>query len=123
MASRNFVNEKCTVTYTCQIKDGASNLALASISTATLTLYSLDSSTLAVINSRDAQNVKNTNNVTISSSGLLTWAVQPNDTIIANTTLSIERHRALFTITTTDTPAKIGRWEADFYVRALNKVS
>ncbi len=50
-----------------------------------------------VINSRDYQNILNANNVTIhSTSGLVTWTMQPADNPILNPRRQIERHQATF---------------------------
>jgi hypothetical protein len=73
------------------------------ISTMTLTYFLY--STGAAINSRTAQNVKNTNNVTVSETGEVKWSLQAADTTCVDTTLDdgkLERHDAVFKWTTTD---------------------
>jgi hypothetical protein len=57
-----------------------------------------DVATGTVINSRNAQNVKNANGVTISALGALVWAMAPADNLIVGTQL-IEEHMALFVFT------------------------
>ena len=42
----------------------------------------------AVINTRNQQNVLNTNNVTVDGAGLVTWEMLPVDNIIVDTTLT-----------------------------------
>lgn len=57
------------------------------------------------INSRQNQNVKNANNVTITPCGHISWDLQAGDTTIVDTDLDsgdIEAHTAMFCITTTD---------------------
>lgn len=53
-------------------------VASAALSALLLTLY--EPTTLAIVNSRKAQNVLNANNVTVGAAdGKVTWAVQPAD--------------------------------------------
>lgn len=90
-----------TVTFTLTDSAGIA-VPLADIDSATLTLYDLDtyrpgSPVLGILNSREAQNVKNANNVTIhGTSGLVTWVMQPEDTVIVTERRQVERHRAMF---------------------------
>lgn len=71
-------------------------VVLADISSLRLTLY--DVTTRTILNSRQNQNVLNTNNVTVgATNGLVTWAVQPAD-MDAVTSLNEETHCALFTV-------------------------
>lgn len=56
------------------------------------------------INGREAQDVKNANNVTITDTGFLIWELQAADTAITDTALEsedLERHTATFCVTTT----------------------
>lgn len=75
---------------------------LVDIDTAQLTYYDFDtysntSPALAIINSRDSQDILNASNVTIATtSGLVTWSLQPLDAVIMTEHRQIERHRALF---------------------------
>ena len=102
---------------TVQDLDGVA-IPAASLTTMVLTLYSLHS--LAVINSRNAQDILNANNVTIDANGLLTWELQPADNQILDNSRPVEVHRALFEWTW---GGKAGKDEIDFYVRNLNKVT
>jgi hypothetical protein len=103
MATRTDIgrmNERSTATYTATLKDSASVvIPLASLTTLTLTLK--DDATDTVLNSRNAQNVLNTNNVTFhATSGLLTWSIQSADNAIASTRKDgHERHTATFEFT------------------------
>lgn len=112
--------ERTSRKYSAAIKDlDGVAVPAASLATMVLTLYSLHS--LAVINSRSAQNILNANNVTIDGSGNLVWEVQPADNQILDDNLAIEIHRALFEWTWGG--GKAGKHEVDFYVRNLNKVA
>lgn len=73
-------------------------ITLAQMVTATLSLW--DDETGATINSRANQNVKNANHVTITAAGVWTWAIQPADTPILDTSLSLETHVACARVTT-----------------------
>ena len=118
------VEEKITARYKVILSDEAgAAIPLSDMTTITLTLY--DDYTGTIINSRNAQNVKNTNNVTYTEAGLLTWTLQPNDNIIVSSdvrTNSYEKHIALFEFTW-DSGAKAGKHELEFQVRQLNKVT
>lgn len=125
------VNEQTTPTYVAQMrkkvitaegKVRTDTLTLAEISTITLTFY--DFADGSVVNSRNAQSVKNANNVTITADGLLEWTLTTTDTTITDTTLGVgklERKVALFTVTTTD--SKVFRHEVSFFIKQLTKVS
>lgn len=118
------VEEKITARYKVILSDEAGAvIPLSDMTTITLTLY--DDYTGTIINSRNAQNVKNTNNVTYTEAGLLTWTLQPNDNIIVSSdvrTNSYEKHIALFEFTW-DSGAKAGKHELEFQVRQINKVT
>lgn len=99
--------ERTSAVYTTTLvaADGVTPIPSASITSLTLTLKVLDklasgaagSQDGAIINSRNAQNVLNVNNVTIhATSGLLTWAIQPADNAILDTTKTHELHRGTF---------------------------
>lgn len=74
----------------------------ASLTAATLTLHDLDtyepdsSPAVGIINSRDAQDILNANDVTIDSSGHVIWSVRPEDNPIVTRRRQLERHRAKF---------------------------
>ena len=101
------VNEGSAAKYTATLKDPAgSAVTLSNLTTLEMVLY--NQRTGAVSNSRGSvsgssytfQNVKNLQNVTFhSSSGLLTWNMQPGDNVIVDTTLApgeSETHVAVF---------------------------
>ena len=122
VASRT-VTEGNSVIYTATLKDAAGVvLTLASIDTITLTLY--DVTTAGIINSRTAQDVKNTNQVTIhATSGLLTWAALPADMAIVGTPAAgaVETHVALFECVYSTTKGL--NHEVTIYVQQLTNVS
>ena len=113
--------EKTTRVYTATVEDEA-GVAIpgTSLTTLVLTLYSLHTGT--VINSRNAQNVLNANNVTVDANGLLTWTMQPADNQILDNALTSERHTALFEFTYSS-GAKSGKHEVVFVVDNLTKVT
>lgn len=115
------IMEKTTVKITATVEDeNGDGLAAASLDTLTLTLYSLEDDT--IINSRDGQDVLNANDVTLDGSGNLVWTVIPDDTIIVDTTLNAERHRAVFEWTY-DTGAKNGKHVIDMRIINLVKIA
>jgi hypothetical protein len=82
----------------------------SSLSTLTLTLY--DRATDAIINGRNAQDVLNNNNVSVSEAGVVVWSITPADTPIVGTPVTttivtvdgervvgVEAHVALFRAT------------------------
>ncbi len=92
------VKENSTAKYTATIKDELNAVVpAASLTTMTLTLYNIADG--AIINSRDAQDVLNANNVVITAGGVLTWTLQQGDNEIIDTTLEYEAHMALFEYT------------------------
>lgn len=71
----------------------------------TLTLTYFNHSTGTTVNGRSSQNVKNANNVSVSETCEVRWAMQAEDTTCADTTLEdgkLERHEALFEWATAD---------------------
>lgn len=101
------VNEGSIAQYTGQLIDEltGANIALSSIVSLTLTLR--DATTGTIINNRDTQNILNANNVTVSSTGLITWSVQGADNVIVNDNLDSELHEALFEgVYSTNKPVK-----------------
>lgn len=90
--------ERTSSQYTAQLLDELGGAVPASsLSTLVLTLY--DRVTNAIINSRNQQNVLNTNGVTIDASGNITWSITPADNVILNDALAVEMHVALFEAT------------------------
>ena len=113
--------EQATGSYTATItgNDGATPIPAASLVTLTLTLYVIKTDgTIGYVNSRNAQNILNANNVTVSAAGLLTWAIQTADSTLVEA-LPFERHIALFEWTTATVA---GKHEMVLVVQALNEV-
>lgn len=115
--------EKTTPKLTAVLQDENGNpIAGSALGTLTLTLYNLnDGPTYTILNSRDNQNVLNTNNVTVDESGNLTWEMQTGDTPLVDAALDIEKHRAVFTWTYNG-GTKTGRHVIDMAVKNLQKV-
>ncbi len=98
------VNEKSSRTITFILKDNTGTpVPLSDLDSLTLTLYDLQNYTSGIspirgiINARDGQNVLNANDVTVhATSGLVTWAMQPDDNTIETARRQIERHMAEF---------------------------
>lgn len=95
-------------------------LTEANIVTLTLTLY--DRATKAVINSRNAQDVKDANGGVLASDGTLTMKLGPLDNIITGH-LDQEDHIARFTWTWSDGITRTGVKELLFRVANLPSVS
>lgn len=119
------VLEKTTPVYTATLVDEDENaIALLSISTMTLTFY--DRRTGTIINSREAQDVKNANGVTIhATSGLLTWTMGVADTTLVTTADFAEddeeEHVGLFEWVLTN--GKRGKFITRFLIVQVVKVS
>jgi len=131
------VLEDSAFTLTAQLKDtDDTDLALADLDTITLTLFLTRGGTTSpadtIINSRDAEDIKNANEVTIGATGILTWDVQPEDTAIINDEIEVcenvmknnrEIHRALFEWKkTVAAGAEQGKKRVDFIVCNLAAV-
>jgi hypothetical protein len=91
-------HEDQSAAVTCTVLDeNDAAVALAAMDSIKMTLYAVDSN--EVINSRSAQDVKNTNNCTYhATSGLFTWTMQTADNDIKDTKVDAadpERHRAV----------------------------
>lgn len=88
-------DEKSTVVYTATLKD-ENDLAISSadVSSLTLSLYSLDDPTRAVINSRSAQSILNINGGTLTVLGALTIVLSSLDNVMVDQTRDFERHQA-----------------------------
>ncbi|MDH3279916.1 MAG: hypothetical protein OEQ18_02160 [Gammaproteobacteria bacterium] len=116
------INEGNTSIYDLTLTDEEGTVIPASaISVLTLTLSNVADG--AIINSRNAQDALNANNVTIhATSGLLTYTLQPLDTAIQDTTLNYETHRATFQCTY-NSGAGQSNWDVDFLIRNLSGVS
>lgn len=124
--SRNIL-EKTTPVYRATLVDVTNDnapITLASIDTITLTFY--DQRTGGIINTRNAQNIKNANNVTIhATSGLLTWTLQVADTTLVTTADFLEdeteEHVALIEWTLTN--GKRGKHIERFQIVQVLKVT
>lgn len=111
--------------------DGVTFLPASVLSTLTLTLYLINSDgTRTILNSRDAQNVLNANNVVVyealqtapdGSLYNLEWTIQVGDSTILDDALPNERHIALFEWTWPT--GNQGKHEVVIVVRNLQQVS
>jgi hypothetical protein len=117
------IAEKGTGTYRAQLvaSDGVTPLPGTVLQGLTLTLYTigqLDETT--IVNGRNKQNVLNQNNVSISTSGLVSWQIQPGDTTLIDPALPFERHIALLEWSWA---RGAGKKEVILVVRNLRRVS
>ncbi len=114
------VNENSTAVYTGTLTDQFGAVIPASaITTLTLTLCTLNGT---IINSRDDQDVLNTNNVVVLESGVLTFTLQAADTAIIETkALKYETHRATFTMEFGG--GSTATHDVDIIIRNLTKVT
>lgn len=88
------INEATTGRYAATMYDETgATIDGTAMTTLTLTLY--DKRTNGIINSRNAQDVKNTNGVSVDSAGALVWTIAKEDTSIVGTS-QVERHVAVF---------------------------
>jgi hypothetical protein len=119
----DIIYEETTSKITATLKD-EDDVAVpaSSLTTLTLTLFSISGDAYPIINSREGQDVKNDNNVTVDEDGLVTWSVQPEDTVIENSNLSTEDHRAVFEWTY-NSGAKNGKYIIDMTIRNLQKTT
>ena len=118
------VAERTTLRLTATLLDDAgAAVPSAGLPALTLTLYSRDSATLAIVNSVSTVNILNSGRGTVhTSSGLLTVVLDPADNQILDNTVDQEWHRALIEGTYAG-GAKSFKSEIDFPVRNLNKVT
>lgn len=93
--------EQTTGLYSFTLAD-ADGTGLAAMQIEALTLTYYDVATGAILNGREAQDVHNTNNVTLVTDTstppvtTVTWTLQEADTCIIDDSWSIEPHAALF---------------------------
>lgn len=116
------IDEKTSGQYTAVLvgNDGVTPLPAATLITLVLTLYVIKADgTDGIVNGRNAQNVLNANNVTLSAGGLLTWVIQVLDTTLVED-IPFERHVALFEWTWA---AGAGKREVILVVRNLHRVT
>jgi hypothetical protein len=111
------VTEQSSARYQATLLDEAGDpVPLASLLTLRLWLY--DVKTGAYINSRDDQDVLNTNDVTYAvATGIVTWAVRPEDTVIVGSGRR-ELHKAVFEATW-GSGDKARTWEVSILVTNL----
>ena len=121
------INERSIAVYTAQLQD-ENAVAIGSALINTLELSFFDLATATIINSRDAQNVLNANNVVVTAGGLLTWTLQPADTAILSAILfgvtgfvEFETHRASFDCVFNGSASR-STWDVDFKIRNLGKI-
>jgi len=115
--------EQTTPVITATVRDEAGvAISGVNLTTLTLTLYSRNDPSYPIINTRDAQDVLNVNNVTVDANGLLTWALQSGDTTMYDESLDIETHRAVFEWTY-NAGARNGKYMIDMPIRNLAKVT
>lgn len=98
MAATRRTNQRATPTYRATVVD-QDGTAIPAATLTGLTLTVFDIATGQHLNSRIAQDALNTNGVTVSSAGALSWTMSPADNEIVDDTLEIEAHRAVFTWT------------------------
>lgn len=115
--------EKTTGRIRTYLEDEAGDpIPSADLVTLTLSVWEKKSGT--TVNSRSAQSVLNTNNVTVhATSGLVTWSVQTGDTTLVDTTIpenGIQEFCFLYSWTTS---SETGRHLDSYFVQQLLKVS
>lgn len=117
------VNKSTRQIFRATLKDESGTpIPVASLDTLKLTLY--DKSTDTIINARDAQDVKNANDVTVNAGGVVTWIVQPEDLPIVSSRVPYgarETHVALFEWTFDATGR--GHRAYEFAVKNVEKVA
>jgi hypothetical protein len=113
------IPEQSTAFYSSLLTDEDDNpIAPAQLTSLTLTYY--DQETESIINSRNFQNVLNTNNVTLGADGVLEWTLQSADTIIYDARKELEWHVALFSWLSLS--GFVGRHEVKIKIENLSKV-
>lgn len=118
------VAERTSLRFTATLVDETGAAVQAgSLNTLTLTLYNRDSTAKEILNSVTQVNILNTGRGTVhATSGLLTMVLEPADNQIIDGTQDQEWHRALIEGTYA-VGAKAFKFEVDFPVRNLNKVT
>ena len=111
--------ERKTVRITAVIKD-ETNTVIPSTSLNTLTLTLYNKTDLTILNSRDGQDILNTNGGTVDSSGNFVLTLTPADMIVVHTVKTQETHIAL--IEWTYGSGKAGGYEIEFTVDNLSYV-
>ena len=111
------INERSTTTYTVTLNDENGD-PVPSLDSLTLTFCTGDST---IINSRNAQNVLNLNNV-VFTSGVIVWSMQQADNAIVDGTANPEMHTATFDAVW-NSGAGRKTWTAEFKVKDLAKIT
>ena len=117
---------KSSAWYTATLTDRLGVVIPSSaLSTLTLTYYAPNYAPVSpgtnIINNRNAQNVLNANQVTVSAGGVLTWALTTTDTDILDSNVNIEVHTALFEWYGAD--VGYGKHEVSLVVERIAKVA
>lgn len=113
--------EETTGRYTALMvdQDGITPLGSDRVETLTLSLYVIQTDG-SLYYFRNAQDVLNTNNVTLDPDGHLLWLIQTSDTTIIEP-VPFERHVALFSWSW-EGGTKVGRQEVIIVVQNLTEV-
>lgn len=91
---RHTLYEGVSAVFTCVLKDEAgAAIAASDLVTLTFTLYSIDSPTDAIINSREAVDILNANGGTVDENGNLTLRLTASDNQILDQVRPNEKHR------------------------------
>ena len=115
------VDEGTTPEYQVNLLD-FDDVAIPDIDLDTLKLTLYDRTTETIINSRDEQDVLNTNDVTVVD-GVITWQIQPLDTAMHNSDREAEIRVALWEWTySPSTETLLGKHETVMRLRNLTKV-
>lgn len=112
--------ELTSAIYTGVLRDAAGNPVSSSVlQSFSLTVYEVITQT--IVNSRNSQDVLNTNDVTVDTNGLITWYLQKNDNaIVAQTEAPLEIHVAKFVATWTDVNNKPQQLEHEVFIAVQN---
>ncbi len=120
MANSFSARENSIAKYTGQLVDENSvGISSTGLTAFTLTLYNIADG--AIINTRDGQDVLNDNNVTVGTTGLVTWTIQQVDNPIVDTSKEYETHVALWQWEW-DGGAKGSNLETELVVQNLTKI-
>jgi hypothetical protein len=107
MIQRSVVSESTTLKLVGTLKDESGALINgASLSTMSLTLYNVVDN--AIINSRNAQSILNTNGGTIDGSGNWTLTLSPADNTVMDQSAASEDHVAIIKWTYSSGPVQGG---------------
>lgn len=121
--ANTIINEGTTAIYTASLIDetGAA-IPLENLDSLTLTLCNKND--FSIINSRNAQDILNNNDVVVSADGVITWEMQPEDNIISSTKIGYghtETH-IIFFEWEWDNNTKKGNYETRIDVKKMVKI-